>query len=176
MSRAGSIDGEALPVAPPKTASGKSGARPGYFEHSRTPLVSLVFVLPLIVIYEVGTGLGASSSAGRGTPQHIIAFTLLQQFFSLFGATGRHLPAMAVAGILIAWHVARRDPWLVRWTALGGMVVESVVLSVPLIAMGILLAHLFRHVPLAAPPGPAVISSLPPRDLLVLCVGAGIYE
>ena len=87
MSRAGPIDGGALPVAAAKAAPEKSGTRPGYFEHSRTPLVSLAFVLPLVVIYEVGTGLGrwtgAGSSASQEAPQHIIAFTLLQQFFSL---------------------------------------------------------------------------------------------
>jgi hypothetical protein len=176
------MDGGALPIAPAKdgagkSAVGKSGARPGYFEHSRTPLVSLVFILPLIVIYEVGTGLtGAADPSRGGTPQHIIAFTLLQQFFSLFGATGQHLPAMAVAGILIAWHVARRDPWKVRWTTLGGIATEALLLSVPLIAMGIALAHLFRAVPLAASPTHGVVSTLPPRDLLVLCLGAGIYE
>ena len=180
MSRAGQLDAGALPAASAragadKPAAGKS-AGPGYFEHSRTPLVSLVFVLPLIVVYELGTGPAASAEAVRGTPQHIIAFTLLQQFFSLFGATGRHLPAMAVAGILIAWHVARRDPWKVRWTALGAMAAEATLLSVPLIAIGIVLAHLFRSLPLAAAPAPGVALALPTRDLLVLCLGAGIYE
>ena len=181
MSRAGPIDGGGLPVAPAAKSGGeKSGSRPGYFEHSRTPLVSLAFVLPLVIIYEVGTGLGRWSGAGSGSaqraPQHIIAFTLLQQFFSLFGATGQHLPAMALAGILIAWHVARRDPWKIRWTALGGIAAEAVLLSIPLIAMGIALAHLFRAVPLAAAPAQSAVSGLPPRELMVLCLGAGIYE
>ena len=180
MSRGASVDTGALAApaakAGGKSASGRSAAGPGYFEHSRTPLVSLVFVLPLVIIYELGTGSAGSDAAARGTPQHIIAFTLLQQFFSLFGATGRHLPAMAIAGILIAWHVARRDPWKVRWTALGGIAAESVLLSVPLLAIGVLLAHLFKALPLAASPTLGAVSALPSRDLLVLCLGAGIYE
>ena len=166
MSRAGQIDTGALP-----RPSAKAGGAPGYLEHSRTPLVSLAFVLPLIVIYELGTGAEAAAHGFRGA-----AFTLLQQFFSLFGATGRYLPAMAVAGILLGWHVARRDPWKVRWTALGGIAAEGTLLSVPLIAIGISLAHLFRGPPLAASPTPSGLSSLPSRDLLVLCLGAGIYE
>jgi membrane protease YdiL (CAAX protease family) len=181
MSRAASIDTGAVPAPPAKaggrSAAGRSSARPGYFEHSRTPLVSLVFVLPLVVIYELGTAASGPAEAARGTPQHIVAFTLLQQFFSLFGATGRHLPALAIVGILIAWHVARRDPWKVRWTALGGIAAESLLLSVPLLAIGVLLAHLFQALPLAAaPPAHGPVSALPSRDLLVLCLGAGIYE
>ena len=157
--------------------SSKAGKRAGYFEHSRTPLVSLAFVLPLIVLYEVGTA-RPSAPADAAAPHHIIAFTLLRQFFALFGATGRHLPAMAVVGILLAWHLARRDPWKVRWTVLGGMAGEGILLSVPLLAMGVALAHLFHHLPLAAPgsPHPLGAASLPSRDVMVLCLGAGIYE
>jgi membrane protease YdiL (CAAX protease family) len=171
VSRAGDIENAPLP----RPAAVPAKGRAGYFEHSRTPLVSLAFVLPLIVIYELATVPGAAEGPGN-TPQHIIAFTLLEQFFSLFGATGRHLPAMAVAGILIAWHIARHDPWKVRLTALGGMAAEGTLLSIPLIGLGVALAHLFRALPLAASAAPGVVSAVPSRNLLVLCLGAGIYE
>jgi membrane protease YdiL (CAAX protease family) len=80
--------------------------------------------------------------------------------------------------VLLAWHVARQDRWRVRWPTLGGMALESSLLSVPLLAMSVLLAQLLRVVPLAASPAhpPLGISGLPTDDLLILCLGAGIYE
>jgi membrane protease YdiL (CAAX protease family) len=159
-----------------------AGDRAGYQEHSSSPLVSLVFVAPLILIYELGTrsALPVAAADGHlaGGAQHVIAFNLLQQFFALFGATGRSLPAMAVASILLAWHVARQDRWRIRWQTLGAMAVEGSLLSLPLLALGVLLAHLLRIAPLVArAPHPVLgTSTLPTDDLLILCLGAGIYE
>ena len=168
-------------------ANGRSEAGParkasagGYFEHSRGPLASLAFVLPLIIVYELGTSGQALGGGGtRGTPQHVIAFTLMQQFFGLFGATGRHLPGLAVVGILLAWHVARKDPWKVRWPTLGGMAAEGALLCLPLLALSVIVAHLFqRGLPLglAGTMGAVGGRPAPSGDLLVLCLGAGLYE
>jgi hypothetical protein len=41
--------------------------------------------------------------------QHDVASPMLQRFCALFGSTGRHLPALAVVSILLAWHIARKD-------------------------------------------------------------------
>ena len=176
MSRAGRAGELNLPSA--VAADDAGDARLGYFEHSAGPLVSLVFVAPLILIYELGTRGGAPAASGA-TPQHVIAFSLLQEFFAMFGATGKGLPALAVAGILLAWHVARHDRWGVRWTALMGMAVEGSCLSLPLLALSVALAHLLRLLPLAASHAAhsALGSSrIPTDDLLLLCLGAGIYE
>src|SRR5205085_6629716 len=106
---------------------GAPGGRPmrrlGYFQRAEAPLTSLLFLLPLIVLYELGTRyISATTHQGE---QRIIAFNLLQQFFALFGATGRYLPALAVVGILMAWHIARKDPWEARWGTMAGMLAES---------------------------------------------------
>ena len=184
MSRAGRALGADLSVPLPDRSVDDAGDErpPGYLEHSSSPLVSLVFVLPLILIYEVGThgrwGGGHAGGAGNAPPpQHVIAFTLLQQFFGLFGATGRSLPALAVVGILLAWHVARQDRWRVRWPTLGGMAIEGSLLSLPLLALSVLVAQLLRTLPMAAAGHPALgAGRMPPDDLLILCLGAGIYE
>jgi hypothetical protein len=140
----------------------------GYFRRAELPLVSLAFLLPLVVIYELGTRyiLSGPASHGAGAGQRIIAFTLMQQFFNLFGATGHYLPALAITGILLTWHIARRDPWRVDALTLIGMAIESLLLAVPLLAMGYIVA---RYLPLYAAP----ISS---RGMLVLSIGAGVYE
>src|SRR4051812_40535462 len=135
-----------------------------YFRRAELPLNSLAFLLPLIVIYELGTRLFIAPA--HGPAQRIIAFTMMQQFFNFFGATGRYLPALAVVGILLAWHIARQDPWQVRITTAGGMFLESFVLAIPLILMGFAAA---RYWSLSA-------SRMPDSSLIILSIGAGIYE
>jgi hypothetical protein len=138
----------------------------GYLACSELPLASLVFLLPLIVLYEVGTWRLASDPVQR-TEQRIIAFTLMRQFFSFFGATAHYLPALTVAGILLAWHVLRRDSWHVHVAHVFGMAVESIILAGPLLIIAIVFV---LYVRLAAG-GPDTSPSL-----VVLSIGAGIYE
>jgi membrane protease YdiL (CAAX protease family) len=152
--------------------------RSGYLDHSSSPLVSLAFILPMVVIYEIGThglGSGIAERAVGTTPQHVIAFTLLQHFFGLFGATGQSLPALAIVGILLTWHVARHDRWSVRWPTLGGMAIEASVLCIPLLASSVVLAQALRMLPMAGHQAIGV-APLPRDDLFILCLGAGIYE
>jgi len=132
-----------------------------YFQRAELPLTSLVFLLPFMVVYELGTRLIS------GVPVH--AFTLLRRFFDLFGATGAYLPALAVVGILLAWHIARRDPWQVDVSTLIGMLFESASLAIPLIAMNFVAV---RYLALSAPAS----ASSAARGMLVLSLGAGIYE
>lgn len=154
----------------------------GYFERSERPLTGLLFLLPLIVFYELGTRYLLRDPV-HGT-QHIVAFTLMRQFFGFFGATGRHLPALAVVGILLTWHIARKDPWEFNLRTMIGMAFESVLLAFPLIALSFALAHYMPqvlgwlcvtdHAPLpalaAGASGPAV------TELVILSLGAGVYE
>ncbi len=137
----------------------------GYLERSEAPLASLILLLPLIIAYEVGTQF-FTSAAQHGHDQQIIAFTLLQQFFHFFGATGRHLPALAVIGVLLTWHIARKDPWRVEVGTLICMGIESLIMAVPLLLFGYVLA---RYFPLSA-------ANRGPGDLLIMSFGAGIYE
>ncbi len=135
-----------------------------YFARSERPLASLILLLPLLVLYEVGTRRFASD-AFAGTEHRIIAFKLMQDFFHLFGASGRYLPALAIVGILLAWHIARNDTWRVKPATLAGMMAEGSFLGVPLLVMGILgLRYLSTG------------TTTDWRGMVVLSVGAGIYE
>ena len=136
----------------------------GYFAQSELPFASLALLLPLLVLYEIGTRHFASDPFA-GTEHRIIAFKLMQEFFRLFGASGRYLPALAIVGILLAWHIARNDPWRVRPGTLAGMAIEGCLLGLPLLAIGIVG---LRY--LAAP------VSGDWRGMIVLSIGAGIYE
>jgi hypothetical protein len=145
------------------TARPTSGSTPaersgsGYFQKSELPLTSLIFLLPLLVFYEVGK---------RSFSTDVTAFAWMQDFFHLFGAYGRHLPALAVVGILLAWHIARRDSWKVDPKHVLGMFLESVMLAVPL--------YLMARVAAGYLPMMSVAQHLAGR--VVLSVGAGIYE
>jgi membrane protease YdiL (CAAX protease family) len=119
----------------------------------------------LIVVYEVGTRWYASDPVS-GVEQRIVAFNDLQHFFSLFGATGPYMPAGAVVAILLSFHVMRKDPWTARTGTLLGMLLESVMYAIPLVTLG----YVFQHYLLVHP------TSDNWRRLLVLSIGAGIYE
>jgi hypothetical protein len=138
---------------------------PTYFEESQQPLASLALLLPLVCLYEIGA-LVAGASAAADANGRVVAFQLLEWFFTVFGATSLHLPALAVVAILLAWHIACRDRWVVHVPTVGMMAVESILLAGPLLVMSRLI-------------GPAALAASAQRGLLdevVLSVGAGIYE
>lgn len=145
-------------------ADGKSSASI-YLQLSELPLFSLVFLLPFIVYYEVGTRY-LTTAAQHGRDQQIIAFTLIRQFFHLFGAGSRHLPALAVAGILLSWHIARNDAWRIDPKVLMVMFFESILLAVPLLTLSFWMS---RYFPLAA-------TNRGANDFVIMSMGAGIYE
>jgi membrane protease YdiL (CAAX protease family) len=132
----------------------------GYFKRSELPLHALVFLLPAMVLFEIGISFH---------PDDPIAFHVLQQFFERLGATGRFIPLLSVVAILLTWHIARKDPWKVDMETLWGMFLESILLAMPLLALGIAVARWHIHVPLGAQ---FRISS----DNVILSLGAGVYE
>lgn len=137
-----------------------------YWVRSERPLNSLLFLLPLVVLYEVGAH--AYTPTG-GPPQHIVAFTLLQRFFALFGATGQHLPALAVVGVLFSVHLAGSDPWDFSPKILVWMALESLLLAIPLMVMCAAMALYIR-------PGLMAVGEPQFVETFVFPIGAGIYE
>ncbi len=133
----------------------------GYLQKSQAPLTCLVFLLPMLILYEVGTRYFVT--------QPVLAFDNILQFFQWFGAGGRYLPAMAVPAILLAWHIARKDEWELDFGTAACMVLESIVWCLPLFALDALSKS---YIPLQAGGQPA--GEWP--EMIVLSVGAGIYE
>lgn len=136
-----------------------------YFWQSSLPLTIALFLLPLIIFYEVGTFIFAYDIAHH-TETRVLAFNMMRRFFALFGATGRFLPALAVVGILFFWHLARRDPWKLHFGAAAGLALESFFLAFPLLALSMMVRG---KAPLAA-------TSASLGGGIVLAIGAGIYE
>ncbi len=162
----------------------RSSARPGlgwYLELSQRPLQILVFLLPLIALYEIGTWLYASGAA-IGAPGDeaitISAYKLLNDFFGAFGVGGLYLPGLALITVLIVWHVLARDPWEVHLGVPVVMLVESFLLAIPLLVLDQLIHRLFDG---GAGPAPALLAgpaveSLSWQARLTLSIGAGLYE
>lgn len=133
-----------------------------YFRASERPLASLFFVLPFLLIYELGSHVFRLDQIRF----ELVAFRLARQFFLFFGATGRFIPALAVVGVLLTWHIARKDGWKVRPGTLVGMTIESILLGMPLILACLALAH---YLPLAGLKGEMQAG-------IIISLGAGIYE
>lgn len=135
-----------------------------YFSASELPLTVLVFLLPLLILYEVGTHYYTIDWV-RQAETRVLAFTMMRQFMELFGANGRYLPSLAVVGILLTWHIARKDAWQLQVGTAMGMGVESALLALPLLALSNVLR---QYLPLYA------ASST--TGGFVLAIGAGVYE
>ena len=87
--------------------------RVGYITATTRPLNCLVFLLPIIVLHQVGI---LHFTADLPVEQYPInaAFGILREILSLFGSRGLYLPGMTVVATLLIWHLARAYPWRVR--------------------------------------------------------------
>lgn len=137
----------------------------GYFHESELPLTSLVFLLPLIIVYEIGSAY-LTTAAQHGHAQQIVAFMMMQRFFRLFGVHGQHLPAVAIVTILLCVHSFRNERWSLHLSTLGGMFIESVLLSLPLIAIARVLPRYFS----------LMAAHANRQDIMIMSLGAGVYE
>ncbi len=136
-----------------------------YIEDARRPLHSLVFLLPLILAYEIGAA-KLDPSAPFGQPDRVIAYHLMQMFFSVLGATGIFLPGFLIIAILLITHLVSGEPWKIRTTTLLGMMGESLVWTLPLFVLN----RFIRY---------TALGNSPPTEWLenvVISTGAGVYE
>ena len=149
--------------------SGKKSPLParfesGYREQTRRPLNCLVFLLPLLIVYEVGIFL-AYPPFSDTLPPEVWAKLIIAWVIAVFGGTSYYLPGVVVVLTLLGWHLWRKDPWRVDKPALLGMGIESVVFAIPL---------LVYHAVLAASTRPTEMNDW--ADDLLLAMSAGIYE
>jgi membrane protease YdiL (CAAX protease family) len=133
-----------------------------YWVESRRPLASLVFLAPLLIVYEAGVLLlGAQNGADA----------FLRRGLEMLGF-GQHfvLPLLMVC-ILLAWHHLAREPWRLSAGIISGMAVESLALGICLRVILFLQDMLFRLFE-----APAALSIGGQAKVAVGLLGAGIYE
>lgn len=138
-----------------------------YLDVSRRPLHGLVFLAPLIIAYELGL-VSVLSQRGGGI-ETVEAHRALLQVLSRVGFPPEvllSLGGVVLAVLLLTWHFIRRDPWRIDGTTIVGMAAEAIVLTLPLLAFGSVLAGLARPAaaPVASfgpPPSPAIVAIAP---------------
>jgi membrane protease YdiL (CAAX protease family) len=159
----------------PVTVSRRGPA--GYFALTQRPLYVLVFLLPLIVLYELGTARHLGSTAGGGL-ETIRAHSMLLGFFQDFGLVGRFLPAAALITVLLVSHALHKDRWKLQPLLLLLMLVEVVIWTVPLLVLMLLVKSLDSGADLAAA-ATAPLQALQDRPWqarATVAIGAGLYE
>jgi Type II CAAX prenyl endopeptidase Rce1-like len=148
-----------------------------YWQASRAPRYSVLFALPLLIIYQILAVVVPPGPGGVDVRNG--ADVLLQAVFVwLAGAWGPRLFMLCLIGFG-AWLVAkdiRARGGKLSPTVLGGMLVESLLLS---LVFGIVVSGLTVAL-LGAPPPPLALGLAQMRlgrwTMLMLSIGAGLYE
>jgi hypothetical protein len=125
--------------------------RDSYLERTSRPIYAIIFLLPFIIFYEIGTVLLNTDLLNR-TQVRVVAFVWLQDALRYLGTGGKLAwiaPPLVVVVILLGLQIASRKPWWFCLSDYTPMVLECVLLAVPLIVLS-----LFFNSP-AVVPGPA---------------------
>lgn len=151
-----------------------------YWTLSARPLHTLVFVTPLVLLYEIGSILYLTD-LDSGTQKVIRAEKLLSQFLNVFGVVGLLVPGLAMLGVLLIWHVVSRDRWQVRPLVTLGMLLEAALWALPLLVLGAAVKRAAVLTGAAAMQvGPSMaaadVHALPWQARLTISLGAGLYE
>jgi hypothetical protein len=146
---------------------------PHYWFETRRPFCNLVFLLPLLLAYELGVLMlgGTDSDAFRNG-----ADAWMRQFLLQLGIDLLWLLPATMIGALVFWQWASRQPWRMSWDTLGGMIAESLLFAFALILLGQGVDSCFRQpqTNLLQAVGSGWANGVMVRSITFL--GAGIYE
>lgn len=168
----------------PRTPS-LEGSEESYWIVSRRPLQILIFLLPLIVLYEIGLALLLRSKDGILTNKAHESLLRFFDAFSINAGGGLFLGGIAIIVVLLIWHLLNRDPWKIDLHAVGLMALESFVLILPLLVLGRLIRQITEmtiatstvgSITLMAPTIPTELAELGIWSGTAISVGAGLYE
>jgi len=130
-----------------------------YWVQSRRPVVSLVFIAPLLAIYEVGVvAWGVQNGADAW----------MRQFLDVLGFSQHLLLPLLTVLVLLCWHYLTHEPWRFSPGVLWPMYVECLLLAICLQAVLVFQRTLLLNIDAPVELGIATRS--------VGYLGAGIYE
>ncbi|MHC4647998.1 MAG: CPBP family intramembrane glutamic endopeptidase [Planctomycetota bacterium] len=113
-----------------------------YLERTSRPIYAVVFLLPFIIFYELGTIFINTSLLREYWQGRVVAFAWLQKSLEYLGFTSKLAwiaTPLTVVIILIAFQVASRKKWHFWIADFGPMVFECILLAAPLIVLGLFL-------------------------------------
>lgn len=134
-------------------------AKGSYLERTSRPVYALVFLLPFIIFYELGTLLINTDLLNRSQIR-VVAFVWLQDLLDWagFGSTFTSIAApLAVLVILLALQLTSRTSWKVRLKDMLPMAGECIVLAIPLIVLSLLLNRPITTLPHGDVPANAAV-------------------
>jgi len=112
-------------------------AQDSYLERTSRPIYAIVFLLPFIIFYELGT-FGINTDILNQSQIRVVAFVWLQNLLESVGFGGKFAwvaPPLAVIVILIAMQITSGKQWRFWFGDILPMAVECVLLAVPLIVL-----------------------------------------
>jgi hypothetical protein len=115
-------------------------ARDSYLERTSRPVYAILFLLPFIIFYEIGTILINTDVLTR-YQLRVVAFVWIQDALLNLGTSSRFAwvaPPLVVVVILVGLQVASKKQWYFCWSDYLPMVLECVLLAVPLIVLSLL--------------------------------------
>jgi hypothetical protein len=114
-----------------------------YFERTSRPIYAIVFLLPFIVFYEVGTLAINTDLLRRYWQGRVVAFSWLQDFLAYLGLGSKFgwaATPLAVIVILAALQLASRRGWRFWLGDIFPMAFECILFAVPLIVLSMFLS------------------------------------
>ncbi|MEZ6045337.1 MAG: CPBP family intramembrane glutamic endopeptidase [Planctomycetaceae bacterium] len=142
-----------------------------YWEESRQPWPCLLFLAPLIGLYELGVWFFNDEKSPDALRNGADAW--MRTWLGAAGLDGAIWAPLAVLLLLLLWHLFSLGNWKVKGETLIGMLAESLLFAFGLIALGqlqgLLFHQLFGMVPLS-------IFATENVSRAVTFIGAGIYE
>lgn len=111
-----------------------------YLERTGRPIYAIVFLLPFIALYELGTFLINTETLNQSEVR-VVAFVWLQEALKFLNFDGRWAwtaPPLVVFAILLGLQLASRKPWSLSLRDLAPMFIECVLLAIPLIVLSLM--------------------------------------
>jgi hypothetical protein len=115
--------------------------RDSYLERTSRPIYAIVFLLPFIIFYELGT-IFINTDVLSQTQIRVVAFVWMQELLRYLGFGGKFLwamPALVAVVILLAYQLVSKKKW---WVSLGDMLpmtIECAIYAIPLIVLSLFL-------------------------------------
>ncbi len=100
-----------------------------YFYVTQRPWPSLLFILPMLLAFEIGSYVHHDPAGGSS---QLVATYLIDVMINSFGRSAFYLPGLLAIVILLTTHIAGRHPWKFDVYVLAGMLGESLIWTVPL--------------------------------------------
>ncbi len=146
----------------------------GYLKGTRHPWPCLLFVMPLLALYEGGVWIlgGPNPESLRNGADHWLRFGL-----SALGPWGLGLPPVALTLVFICWSSARRQDQPTDLVGvLSGMVLESVAFALLLWGISRVLPAVLLRFGVTLDVLGASVAKAGAGQPVITYVGAGIYE